>query len=341
MQNELLIGESLESLDMAGTTPEQRLSSLEAKAENTKEQLSKLETNAGELSKAVIEIRNDLKWHRFIGWGIAAVYAAIFTWFLNSYLPDKFNDRLPANFKEEWGSLKQNITVIQDRLNRLTPATLNDLIPPPTGSTKAKTVATQLRKASQVIDVALKSQIPGDPDLLSPLRWRVADIAQRYKNDSEVRLAASATEVRLEGYVIASRKLLEGLKPQTVAPSDTETSIGLRSYFMDFTMVCKYPEAYFIKAESLARAETAAIVDVTVVACQQKLEGFKWLNVQFKNNTVSYHGGPLYLADVTFQNSHFDFGNDVESQEVLSAIIARHGKPVSLLVEPQGQRAPR
>jgi hypothetical protein len=219
-----------------------------------KESIAGLEQKTGDISEAITEIKTDLKWHRVVGWGIAILYAGVFTWVLSSYLPDKFNDKLPSNFKEDWGGLKRDVVDIRERLNHLTPNTINELLPPSDGSTKPTTVRTQLRKASQVIDVALRTKIPGDPDSLNALRRRVADIAAPYTRDPALTAAAISAQVHLAGYAIASRRLLEGLQPAETSPLESAEIISKSSYLMGFTMVCIHSGAFFLESALLRGA---------------------------------------------------------------------------------------
>jgi hypothetical protein len=331
MQDTQLEKQLTEFLDMAGTTPEQRISSLESKAETTKEKLGTLETSIGGVSSAITEIKNDLKWHSRIGWGLASIYATIFGLFVGVYLPDKFNDKLPSNFKEEWGGLKQNISTIQDRLTHLTPNAINDiLLLPSTGNAKPASVTTQLRKASQLINVSLRTQIPGDPAALKSLGGRVANIAALYKGPPELKSAALSLGVRLDAYAIASNRLLGGLRPETEAlPESSEPSRA--SYLMRFTMNCTHPEAHFLGIAPTAKSRDTVVFEVRVVNCSQQMEGPRWIDVHFQGATIEYNGGPLSLADVTFNNCKFKFGNDPRSKDALAVISASNGKPVSLL----------
>jgi hypothetical protein len=267
-----------------------------------------------------------------VGWGIAGIYAAVFIWVLNVYLPGKFDDRLPANFREEWGKLQQNISNIQDWQKRLTPNSLNELIPSTNGSAKPATVSAGLERASRLIDVALRSQIPGDPALLAPLSSRVANIVRDYRAQPNVRLAAISTQIRLEGYAAASQKLLEGLRPTTMPIPEYEKAPP-SSYFMGFTMNCLHPEAQFLAVYPPVSITSVVVFEVTVNTCAQKIGGPRWIGDQFNGSSIEYSGGPLYLADVTFVNCRFKFGDDRQSKQAMEAITASKGKPVTITIE--------
>jgi len=324
---------SPESPEMAPVkTDEQRLASLEARADNTKEALGNLTSTVDKISDAITEIQNDLKWHRNVGWGIVVLFIGAFAWVINVYLPDKFNDKLPANFKEDWGKLQQNVSNIQDRLNRLTPAAIDRLIP--TNGEKSTTAIAQLRRASEVIDVAVRTQIPGDPKYISLLQGRTEELAKRSEANPELYLAAISTAIRLGGYAIGSEGLLAGLKPINV-PTSLDYGVQPHSSIIGFTFDCvdqkkaQGEAAHFL---GLTSKDNFLVFDVRVLACRQHMEWVHWVKDEFVGSTIEYDGGPLYLADVTFTNCTFKFGDNPQSKRALAAITASHGKPVNLLI---------
>ena len=122
--------------------------------------------------------------------GIAAVYGTIFGvvlgWLLLSYIPEKINDkttaidnRIPTDFNERFGKMEANLQNMQDRLNRLTPASLNDLIPSANTGISPAMLTTRLRKASGVIDVALTTHMAAAPDSLALLSLAATPKAER------------------------------------------------------------------------------------------------------------------------------------------------------------------
>ena len=73
------------------------------------------------------------------------------------------------------------------------------------------------------------------------------------------------------------------------------------------------------------------VMNAAIEGAFQKLDSIVWLNIKFKNSKIIYNGGPLYLGDVTFENCQFQFGNDPESQRVLSQVRQAEDKPVTLV----------
>jgi hypothetical protein len=332
MQAEIYDELFLESAaDMADQDIARRIGILENKSDSLKEKADKLGDAAKTAAESLVEIKNDLKWHRNIGWTIAGLLGTAFVLLLTFYIPDKLKDELPSEFKERFAKLEQKIDNVQDRINRLTPATLNELIPTSNTSGSQNTVTAQLKRASRVIDVALTSRIPADPQSLEPLHGRISDLLDRYKKNETVRAAAISTDVRLHGYQIASRQLLDGLKPITTTPSEASRK-SPHSYLMNFTINCTHPTAYFLGIYPPVDPSGVVVVNVQVNTCAQKLDGPKWINDGFNGSRLEYHGGELNLADVSFHNCKFDFGDDPKSKRVLALITASKGAPVSLQI---------
>ena len=73
------------------------------------------------------------------------------------------------------------------------------------------------------------------------------------------------------------------------------------------------------------------VMNATIEGATQKLDAIVWLKIKFKNSQIIYGGGPLYLADVIFENCQFQFGSDPESQKVLAQIKAAGNQPVTLV----------
>lgn len=290
-----------------------------------------------DLSGEIREIKTHLKWHRNIGWGIASIYALVFAivigWVLTGYLPDKLNDTVPANFKERFGALEQNVKNIQDQVGRLTPSSLSQIIPSPrTATTVPSKVTSDLREANRVIDAAFRTQLPSNPQLLAPLRARLDDIAAERPNDPQIQKAVMSTAAYLNGHEILSKSLLEGNRPVTaVQPGFTPPRQP--SVLASFTMVCTHPAAHFVAATPPETASNVVLFDLRVKTCSQRLDYFKWVSVQFDGATLEYSGGPLSLAEVRFHNCKFEFGSDERSRSALSAIQAADDRTVNFLIQ--------
>jgi hypothetical protein len=256
-----------------------------------------------------------------------------------SYIPEKINDkttaidnRIPTDFNERFGKMEANLQNMQDRLNRLTPASLNDLIPSANTGISPAMLTTRLRKASGVIDVALTTHMAAAPDSLTPLMLRLRDIRSRYKGNPQVLAAANSTDVRLSAYENASKEILKGIPPITNPSEVPKSTSGRARGIMNLNMTCEYPTAHFLGVPQESATVNEYIFNVHVKTCAQKLDGPRWIKTDFNGSVIEYEGGPLYLADVSFTNCTFKFGSDPKSRAALSAIEAGKGNPVSLLI---------
>ena len=325
------------------------MASLEDKDANLRQRVGTVETKLTGISGALIEIKSDLKWLRRVGWAIVGAFVAAFMWTLTFYIPDKITDKvatidnkIPTNFSERFAKMETNLQNMQDRLNRLTPAALNDLIPSPNSVMSPAMVTARLRKASRVVDVALKTEIPAAPESLAPLLRRVDDIRQRYSGNSQIRVAADSIGVRLAGYELVSRKILTGL-PMNTPPetSQNDQSKGIPMFrlktadYSSFTgggtFSCSDRNLRFVEFTQTDPA-TVLFMGIHIKTCAQRLDGPRWINVNFSGSDIEYNGGPLYLADVKFENCKFNFGSDPNSKAALATIIASKEAPVSLLI---------
>jgi hypothetical protein len=309
---------------------EQEMASNE-KTRAPKQENADIASQLKDISTQLSKIETHLFYHRLIAGMIFTVFAGAFVWTLSFYIPQKINDIVPTNFKEDYGSLKQQIMDMQDRLNRLTPTSLDQLIPGSQTKISPRNIAARLQKASNVIDVALTSYIPASPGSLSPLLDRVQKIQESYGSDPIIRTEATSVAVQLSGYEIASHQILEGHIPSNESPVDALLERG--ATFIGFSAHCPPPPGNFFRfrlGDETVRRVVA--VDVQVYTCSQQLDGPKWINDKFHGSKIKYNGGSLYLADVIFDNCTFEFGNDPSSRAVLAKIMASNGKPVNILI---------
>src|SRR5262249_7032557 len=148
---------------------EDRLDRIEKKRDQADEKLDRI-------LEQITDIKGDLKWHRIAGIAVVAVYTGIFSWFVFSYIPEKLIDRVPTDLKEKIATLETKVANLQDQLKKLTPASLDQLIPTPNQVASKNTVVTNLNKAARVIDTAFRIMLPAQPEAISPLRSRVSQI---------------------------------------------------------------------------------------------------------------------------------------------------------------------
>jgi hypothetical protein len=311
-----------------------------------KQRVVEIERGLRDVSTSLIEIKNNLKWHAGIGWAIAGLLASAFVgtlvFLMTWYIPHEIDDRIPANFSHDFGEMQQKLNDIDSRLNRLTPSALDQLIPYPDSKEPARQTALNLTRASHIIDVAVRSRLPGSPAQLSYLFDRVSELRRQQPPHSDLRQSADSLAVRLSGYSAASDKLINGIGP---VKSESEAKSLTGSFFAaSFTAGCDYPTARAFgfggsgsadTPPDLDLAEKSTIFDVAIVTCKQNLDGPRWIQDSFDGSRIIYRGGPLYLASVSFEHCTFDFGNDPNSQLALATIKAAGTAPVSILLIPR------
>jgi hypothetical protein len=236
--------------------------------------------------------------------------------------------------------LEADVESMRSRLDHITPASLNDLIPSPDKNYSPAMMVSQLRKASGVIDVALTSQIPAAAGSLAPLRVRTSEIIRRNKKNAQISSAAASAAVRLDGYEIFSKDLEAG----RVLDGEAGTGHG-RNYTVDQTWTvpptvrtlmrwgidCKTDRLSGIGFSTDPRE--FLIYQVQLFTCSQGIDGARWIQDTFRDSTIEYNGGQLSLADVRFLNCKFRFGNDLNSRTALAAIEASKGAPVSIFIQ--------
>lgn len=320
---------------MANPAPEVRIHAIEEKIDRQDKKIDTLDEKLTGITNQVPTIQSDLGWHSKIGWGIAGVYAAIFGgvlfWLLVFHIPDKIRDAVPDDFKEKFGRLEQNVADIKEQFNRLTPNSLKQLIAP---NQTPYALTANLREASAVVDTALRVQLPSDPALLAPIRAEVRRILEKSTSDKKLHLAATSLAVRLDGYQVASKSMLQGIKPITEAPLPEYKLPKQTAFFASFGVRCtKGSIAHAFGWDSPQEVAGIVFFDVGIYRCSQKLSGPQWINVMFDGATLEYNGGPLKLAGTTFKDCVFKFGDDPDSRRALAAVTAARNEPVNLLIE--------
>lgn len=191
----------------------------------------------------------------------------------------------------------------------------------------------EVRQASGIIDVALKAGVSANPKLLDPIEGKLKRMVSSKAIDPQLHNAAIGAAVRVAGYRNFSSLALVGGAPITVwlnrplILSPEFNAIG------NFKVDCgSVPGgAVFLYDRDEEHAKKTVLFDLEITRCSQGLDDFQWINVIFRNAKVAYEGGPLNLANVTFENCEF-IGRGLANRKVLEQISAKKGKPVNLLV---------
>jgi hypothetical protein len=74
------------------------------------------------------------------------------------------------------------------------------------------------------------------------------------------------------------------------------------------------------------------VFDVSASNLSQNLARIIWLGVSFERCAIKYHGGPLWMADVSFTECTFDFASTETAQAVLAEIRAHGRQPITLVI---------
>lgn len=236
-----------------------------------------------------------------------------------------------AVIKQELQDVQGRVTYVENRMDNLTPSTLDRLIPKPSPTTSAMELTEDFRKASDVIDVAMRAKIPASVNSLNALLANVDSAQNIYKNDAALRTASTRVSIRLSAYQDFSAQVKNGVDPIS-KPGVPPRQLSLGTTLMGFTFNCKYPTAHFLNFENLTEEfiERSLIFDVAVDGCAQILDGPKWIDTSFNGATVEYKGGPLQMTDVTFTNCKFNFAKNANGMAALNLISKNQGKPVTI-----------
>jgi hypothetical protein len=287
-------------------------------------------------------VKTHLLYHRLIGWGAIGVFAVIFAGFLTWYLPKELKgteDSVTKSFQNEIGPMKAQLKDLSDNLQKFMSLRIGGLIP---DVEKAKNISSQqlstnFRQTSLLIDAALKSQIPANPDLLATSRMNLRSVLQNAKLSLPVRNEGISAFGHIDTYVAFSKNAL-GKNPivrevPQAKPTKAMFVVSIPMTFAEFT--AWDPARQGIEFVNLLPDFNGNVVvyDVDVDGFKQDISRVKWLNVTFRNSVIDYKNGPLNLENVTFQGCKFNFGTDDTSKKALAAINKAQGKPVTILSE--------
>jgi hypothetical protein len=240
-----------------------------------------------------------------------------------------------TEMKKDVAQLQEDTKSIKIQLGNITPSSLNNLVVPPGTKISETDLTAQLRRASGLIDFALQARFPASPDAISPLLHRASLLRIAYKANPRILSEIDSTSVRLSGYAVASGQMLKGQSLATVKPEVGAVIPPSGWTLANFTADCDAPPGNFINFDTDTNPRRLLVVanDIHIIRCKQSLDGAKWIKDDFNGSLIRYRGGPLFLADVSFKNCTFDFGDDLRSQTALAAIKDSDGKPMSIVIE--------
>jgi hypothetical protein len=238
------------------------------------------------------EIRSDLRWHLAIGGTIASLFLAALVGLLTWYLPKELASQKMAITNELRLSIGQVLAPAIQRLvlpeDKLKGASVADL-------------QARFQKTSLTIDSALSADIPVERASLVPLESFIRTALQTRELPKTVRAEGLSAFIHIAGYSTFSKNWMEG------APySIINVTIG------------KFGTAIVI--EESARNRVVVYNSRLFEIGAQNIAWAKWIKTSFEDMKITYYGGDVYLADVTFKNCTFDFDTDKQSLDLLAKL---------------------
>ena len=298
------------------------------------------------LQNSVRDHGNDLKWHRNIGWGIAGIFAAVFTGLLTWYLPKEFNQQLSQTKTEFSLELSRQLGPLTNQVASLTGA-LEVLKP-----NAAKTIPKLLEQNLQQND---------NPRLAMETIAALADSA------TKARLLASESEVRSVGRQLTERDNIQ-------APTQQWDAIVKLAVFHSTLTIPPTPYPFPIEKPALPQIYIRPWgVDATVemwgrtdpdkgawfgelskydvLLSEQKTIGStpQWMIVRYgkdagihldgsiirhtiiENATIVYKGGPFRLEDAYFINCRFVLDRGVTQRKLMFSLFSNLGVSVDVV----------
>ncbi len=194
----------------------------------------------------------------------------------------------------------------------------------------------RLRRTSTIIDNGFLSGTPLDPTSLIPVEQFIR-AALREDMPSPLRTEALSTLIKVHGYEMYSAGAL-GIKADfylinvTIERFGTALSIG--SEFAErfgTTAVQLQPELF-----GNVVVYNSKLVDIG----SQSLDGVTWIDTQFSHVRVTYSGSDVYLANITFKDCTFEFGDSPQGRALLKRLQDAQSKqmPATILFTKQDER---
>lgn len=224
--------------------------------------------------------------------------------------------------------------------------------------------------ASSIVTTDIDKQTPQNPEVVKQVRNDLDATLRQVALPPDVHQAGEVALAHVQGYFVFSlRATMPGIRGVVYLPegkmilAGPELQIGAiwnagrgqdKTTFI-IAPTQPPPSLFYIDAPSILSdlsiltlgahldlealtlrgdSATALVYRVTIEGLNQNLARIVWLGVTLRDCVVRYSGGPLYLADVRFEDCKLEFGSDPMSQRVLHEIQSRNGQPVSLVVLP-------
>lgn len=263
-------------------------------------------------------IKETLKWHGRVGWGIAGIYAVVFGGFLTWYLPKELDSQRAKLLVD----LSSNIrTTVQQEVGKIPGAALQKLAVPTADITKLSPEQLQARfvRAKDIVNGSLANRLPSSPDLLPPVNNFIRAALASPSTKGETRSDGISALVSVESYEVFSKNAIANKSNVFFYHPTFKGSLSKSGWPISPGIAVKSPESVVIYGGSFTNLK-------------QDITGIKWISTSFDGAVIYYNGGDVYFADVTFKNCKFVFGNDPRSQQLLNALKRSQGHATSILL---------
>lgn len=294
---------------------------------------------------SLTEIKTTLRWHARIGWTaiVAAVVTVggLLTWYLPKELSSYPTKLQVQELSGKLDALSTKVESLSGDLNKFMSLRIGGLIPNVEKAKKLtpEQLSASFHQANLLVDAALKSEVPADPELLIRSRTELRTVLNHVSLPAPVRHEGISTFGHLDAYAAFSQNTLGKIpivKEAPPLPHQAGKALFTATIPLtlgQFSVVDPARQGIALVLVPSDFHGNVLVYEVRLIGLTQDLTKVKWLNVEFVNSTIKYNGGPLYLENVTFQSCKLNFGTDENSKKALAVILKAHGNPVTLISE--------
>ena len=254
----------------------------------------------------IASLRSHVKWIFWLIGVLMTLIAAVIMW----YIPRESESAAKlavAPLSERVATLDTKLTDIEGRLDRIQNALAGR------GAVDAAALHQQFDKVKAEVESALAAKKPGKPADIREVKDGIASALVNVRMPADVQEQGVSALVHVAAYDYFTQAF----------PSHSADLIMHNFHIVGGGIAIQ------VGPGSSAIADGGRIVN-----SGQDLAGIYWIRTTFENSEIRYSGGPLYLADVTFKDCTFKFGNDPRSREVKAALlgVTKRNKPVTMLL---------
>jgi len=249
-----------------------------------------------------------------VGASVAILIFALTQWSAYVEFRTKTGDRLDQ--------IDKTVDQIEDDLRTLKNiySPLMDTIGDPASARKQKPeqVAFRFKQAKYIVTTAIKSGVPTDPRLIDAATTDTQNILRTVPLPESVKEDGKLLLVRLDAYRAVTNDILDGEQGNIISGVNFDGNGK--------------------ELGAIAVADLKVISDMVFFGAtisgfgKQNLTAIRWVDATFKDDTLVYNGGPLYLDSVRFIKCKYNFGSDANSQRALQTIQSSGENPVTLII---------